>query len=364
MFWGAQVIIVSDRELSEVDQWVIDGKPVIKHGVADFDVGAENIMVIDVDLQNKKTVARLGERLSRLKTPPMIACAVDMHSYRSRADAIILGATSFLPKPFGREDLEIVARQATDLEVAPESAVRSVDSASDMLGASFAALSAQSNLKVDEVLNCGDEILTSIKADGMQTWLSVVRARHEGTFQHCLIVTGLATNFASYWGMNRTDVEKFSTAGLLHDIGKVRIPNELLDKPGRLTDEEFEIIKTHPVVGYDYLVGQQGMTEELLGAVRHHHEALDGSGYPDRLKGGEIDDLTRILTICDVYGALVEHRAYKRQALPEEAIGVLMKMADENKVERTLVKAFAKTVDVSLPLGERLQPQDQIRAAS
>lgn len=358
------MVIVSDREQSEVDEWMIGGKPVVRQSVANLDVAGQDLLVIDIDLQDRKLVSDLAQRLKQLKSSPMIACVVDMYSYRSRADAIRLGATNFLPRPFGREDLEALARQAANLTAAPQSAVKSVGAASDLLGSSFAALSAESNLKIDEVLHCGDEILGGIKTDGMQTWLSVVRARHEGTFQHCLIVTGLVTNFASFWGMNASDIEKFSTAGLLHDIGKVRIPNELLDKPGKLTDEEFEIIKTHPVIGYDYLVGQEGLTDDLLGAVRHHHEALDGSGYPDGLTGSEIDDLTRILTICDVYGALIEHRAYKKQALPEEALGVLMRMADENKVERSLVKAFAKTVDVSLPLGAGLQPQDQVRAAS
>lgn len=342
------MIIVSDQEQSEMESWVIGGKPVIKQGIADFEVGDQDIMVIDVDLRDRRTVSFLGNRLGELTAPPIIACAVDTFNYRARADAIILGATTFLPRPFDKEDLEVIVRQADDLAKAPPTAIASVDNASDLLSASFAAMSAESNLKVDEVLHCGDEILHSIKTDGMQTWLSVVRARHEGTFQHCLIVTGLVTNFASFWGMNSSDVEKFSTVGLLHDIGKVRIPNELLDKPGKLSEAEFEIIKTHPVVGYDYLLGQKGVTKELLGAVRHHHEALDGSGYPDGLKAGDIDDFTRILTICDIYGALVEHRVYKKQSLPEQAVKVLMDMADENKVERSLVKAFAKTVDVSL----------------
>lgn len=342
------MIIVSDTETAGAEPWVVGGKPVSVQSVFDFDSQNEDIMVIDIDLGNKKTVSHLGDRLGKISPPRIIACAVDPHSYRARADAFILGATNFLPRPFVLDDLETIAKQTADLAAAPATAVKSVESASDLLNNTFAALSAHSNLKVDEVLGCGDAILGSIQSDGMQTWLSVVRARHEGTFQHCLIVTGLVTNFASHWGMSRADVDKFATTGLLHDIGKVRIPNEILDKPGKLTEAEHEIIKTHPVVGYDYLLGQEGMTDELLGAVRHHREALDGSGYPDGLKGDQIDDLTRILTICDIYGAMIEHRTYKKQALPEEAIAVLMHMADENKLERTLVKAFAKTVDVAV----------------
>lgn len=342
------MIIVSDKEETGAEPWVIDGKPVVMQSISDFNIEDQDIMVIDIDLENRKTVSRLGDRLSKISAPRVIACAIDMFSYRARADAFILGATTFLPKPFAQEDLETIAKQAADLAAAPKSAVNSVDSATDLLGETFAALNAESNLKIDEVLGCGDEILSGIKSDGMQTWLSVVRARHEGTFQHCLIVTGLVTNFASYWGMSSADVDKFSTAGLLHDIGKVRIPNEILDKPGRLTPEEFAIIKTHPVVGYDYLLGQPGLTDDLLSAVRHHHEALDGSGYPDGLKADQINDLTRVLSICDVYGALIEHRTYKKQALPEEAMAVLYKMAEENKLELSLVKAFAKTVDIAL----------------
>lgn len=342
------MIIVSDHEKTGNEPWIVGGMPVDFQSVTEFQSRADEVIVIDVDMRNRKTVARLSDRLGRISQPGLIACAIDPNSYSARADAIIMGATKFLPQPLVLDDLESIAQQSADLAAAPVTALHSVDTASDVLGRTFRALSGEGNLKVDEMLGSGDEILGSIKSDGMQTWLSVVRARHEGTFQHCLIVTGLVTNFAMHWGMNQSDIDKFSTAGLLHDIGKVRIPNEILDKPGKLTDAEFAVIKTHPVVGYDYLLGQKGMTDDLLSAVRHHHEALDGSGYPDGLKGSEIDDLTRILSICDVYGAMIEHRPYKKQALPQDAMAVLLNMANDNKLELSLVKAFAKTVDVVL----------------
>lgn len=342
------MIIVTDKSAEDAEPILLDGQPVSIRDIADFECEDQDILVFDIDLGNRRTVAQLGDRLGRMQLPPVVACAVDPFSYRARAEAYLLGATNFLPRPFASDDLEVIVRQTADLAAAPETALKSVEQASDLLQRSFAAVNAESNLKVEDVLVCGDEILDSISTDGMHTWLSVVRARHEGTFQHCLIVTGLVTNFARHWGMSRADVDNFSAIGLLHDIGKVRIPNELLDKPGKLTAEEYEIIKTHPVVGYDYLLGQSGITAQMLDAVRHHHEMLDGSGYPDGLSGSDISDFTRILTICDIYGAMVEHRTYKKQALPEEAMAVLVEMADDNKLERSLVRAFAKTVEVTL----------------
>jgi len=107
-----------------------------------------------------------------------------------------------------------------------------------------------------------------------------------------------------------------------------------------LRSEEFALMKQHPTVGYEYLRAQNVIAPETLTAVRHHHEYLDGSGYPDGLPGQRIGDLTRITTICDVYGALMERRAYKAPASPEEALGILTTMARDGKVESDLVRAL------------------------
>jgi HD-GYP domain-containing protein (c-di-GMP phosphodiesterase class II) len=125
---------------------------------------------------------------------------------------------------------------------------------------------------------------------------------------------------------------------MFHDIGKAKIPLAVLDKPGRLDPEERAMIETHPVVGYDVLKGSAGISPEILDAVRHHHELLDGSGYPDGLCASSISDVVRILTISDIFAALIEDRRYKPPMPRDQAYEVIRSM--QGKLEGPLVSAF------------------------
>lgn len=134
---------------------------------------------------------------------------------------------------------------------------------------------------------------------------------------------------------------------MVHDIGKIRVPRELLDKPGKLSDAEFAVVKKHPGYGFDYLSKQARLPEEVLDMVLHHHEFLDGSGYPDGLSDRKIRDHVRILTICDIYGALMEQRSYKLPLAAPKAYAILKTMAAEGKLDRFMVDAFAPVVDAN-----------------
>ena len=181
-------------------------------------------------------------------------------------------------------------------------------------------------------------IADAIAEQGLSNWVETVRLHHEGTYQHCLLVTGVAAQFALKIGLPAADVERLSFAAMLHDIGKAKIPLSILDKPGKLTSEERTVIETHPAAGYDALVGSAGVTDETLDAVRHHHEYLDGSGYPDALGAESISDVVRILTISDVFGALIEDRRYKPPMPRPKAYDILCEM--RGKLEAPLVGAF------------------------
>ena len=164
-------------------------------------------------------------------------------------------------------------------------------------------------LKLVDAKRATSKIITRVGQDGLTSWLDEVRRYHEGTFQHCLLVTGVAVAFGLDVGFSGGDVSRLGMAATLHDIGKARIPLSILDKPGRLDPEEEEIIRRHPAIGYDLLKGVSGISPEILDGVRHHHEYLDGSGYPDGLAGSQISDLVRLLTISDIFAALVESQA-------------------------------------------------------
>jgi HD-GYP domain-containing protein (c-di-GMP phosphodiesterase class II) len=139
-------------------------------------------------------------------------------------------------------------------------------------------------------------------------------------------------------GFAKLDVKRLGIAATLHDVGKARIPLSILDKPGCLDRREEEIMRGHPVIGYELLKGLSGISPEILDGVRHHHEYLDGSGYPDGLTAPEISDLVRLLTIADIFAALIESRPYRRAIPRQSAYSILCDM--DGKLERPLVKAF------------------------
>ena len=167
---------------------------------------------------------------------------------------------------------------------------------------------------------------------------TTVRKHHEGTYQHCLLVTGLAVDFGLSLGFPKKDIERLHSAAMFHDIGKATIPLSVLDKPGRLDDSERAMIETHPGAGYDILKDNSSISPEVLDGVRHHHEYLDGSGYPDKLCAESICDLVRVLTISDIFAALIEDRRYRPPMSRADAYNILCGM--NGKLEKALVAAF------------------------
>jgi putative nucleotidyltransferase with HDIG domain len=168
--------------------------------------------------------------------------------------------------------------------------------------------------------------------------LTTVGCHHAGSYRHCLFVTGFAVAYAQHLGMREDDQRRLARAALLHDVGKAFIPVAILDKPGPLTLEEMEEMRQHPRRGFDALTAQGGFPPEMLDVVLHHHEFLDGTGYPDGLNGKEISDIVRLTTIVDIYAALVEKRAYRLQFTHAKAFGMMEEMGD--KIDQHLLHAF------------------------
>jgi putative nucleotidyltransferase with HDIG domain len=204
----------------------------------------------------------------------------------------------------------------------------------------FSAARHGKSINLSDAENATSLIIGAIEQNGLTAWLDDVRRYHEGTFQHCLLVTGVAIGFALDVGFTGPDVKRLGMAATLHDIGKARIPLSILDKPAQLAPDEDEIMRQHPVIGFELLQDLPGVTPEILDGVRHHHEFLDGSGYPDSLTASQISDLVRLLTISDIFAALIETRPY-RPAMPRQnAYQILCGM--DGKLERPLVSAFRR----------------------
>lgn len=145
-----------------------------------------------------------------------------------------------------------------------------------------------------------------------------VDAKDRYTSGHSKRVAEYSRMIAKRMGKSKEEQEEIYRAGLLHDVGKIRIPEEIINKPGKLTDEEFNIIKIHPVTGYHIL---RGISEESIIAIaaKYHHERYDGRGYPNGLEGDKIPEVARILGVADSYDAMASNRSY-RDALPQEVV--------------------------------------------
>jgi len=181
-------------------------------------------------------------------------------------------------------------------------------------------------------------------ADGgdLNAWLDMVWRHDDATYQHCLLVSGLAAAFAQRLGFREADRRLIAEAAVLHDIGKARIPLDILRKPESLSPAERQVMRRHPEIGHDMLLAQGGFAPVVLAAVLSHHEYLDGSGYPHGLGDGDIPDTVRIITICDVYAALIERRSYKPPMPPGDAYAALIAMG--GKLDRDLVRVFGEVV--------------------
>ena len=157
-------------------------------------------------------------------------------------------------------------------------------------------------------------------------WADAMSAIHHPTYRHCMLTAGVTAALAMTLGLDRHACLLLVRATLLHDVGKTLVAAEILDKPEPLAPEEMDTLREHPQLGFEMLLAQGDHDPTVLRIVRHHHELLDGSGYPSGLKGDQIDGMLRIATICDVFAALIEERAYKPGYLATHALETMRAM--------------------------------------
>ena len=177
--------------------------------------------------------------------------------------------------------------------------------------------------------------------------LTRLRTADEYTYIHSVSVCALMTAVARQMELPAEQVQLAGQAGLLHDVGKMRTPVEVLNKPGRLTEAEFAVMRRHPEEGVA-LLQQWGASAEVIDVCLHHHEKFDGSGYPHGLAGTQISLLSRIAAVCDVYDAVSSTRPYKTAWSPAEAI---RRMAEwKGHFDPRVFQAFVKTLGI-YPIG-------------
>lgn len=204
-------------------------------------------------------------------------------------------------------------------------------------------------IDIKEVKATVSECVSSIlrNPDAMM-WLSKIRQKDEYTSEHSLNVGLLAISVGRHLGASEEDLNKLGLAGMLHDVGKMRTPNDVLNKEGQLTRDEFEIMKSHAQHGRDILMSHKTVFPGAVDVAYSHHESLDGSGYPRKIKASGISDFTRIITLCDVYDAITSERVYKKGRSSLDAIKVLYQNR-RAKFDERLVGEFISCIGLYPP---------------
>jgi putative two-component system response regulator len=269
-----------------------------------------DLILLDLDMPHLGgfEVCRLLKSDPRTRLIPVVI-VTGQTAQESRLQAWDLGADEFLTKPFHR--LEVIAR-------------------------------CQSLLRLKALTDALDGAESVVFA-----LARAIEAKNRYTQGHSERVTAFALALADRLGLARADRDVLHRGGLLHDLGKLAVPDEVLNKPGPLTAAEFDTVKMHPVVG-ERIVEPLRSVRDIIPLIRWHHERLDGSGYPDGLTGDAIPPLVRLLAVADVYDALASARPYRSALSLEECLQTLHAEAAAGRLDRELVIAFSAAPAIPL----------------
>lgn len=210
------------------------------------------------------------------------------------------------------------------------------------------------SVQVEEAVALVDDIHLSMERNA-NALLSLIRLKtaDEYTYLHSVAVCVLMVALGKQLGLRGEELKQVGVAGLLHDIGKMAVPHEILNKPDKLTDTEFDIVKSHPRRGWEILRAVYQADEPALDVCLHHHERMDGKGYPERLSADTLTLHARMGAVCDVYDAITSDRCYKKGWEPAEAIRK-MTLWKDGHFDETVFRAFVKTVGI-YPVGTLLK---------
>lgn len=188
-----------------------------------------------------------------------------------------------------------------------------------------------------------DDLMSAIEDnDAVAIDISTLKTSDEYTFKHSVDVATISMILAKKQGLSKKQIHEIGIAGLLHDLGKTKVPLEILNKPGRLDDNEFSIMKQHPVFGYRMLQERPEFNQEIAMAVLQHHEKSNGKGYPMGAGENQITLYAKILSVADIYDALVTERPYKQAFSQRNAVEMIMSMTHE--LDMAAMKSFLDSI--------------------
>jgi HD-GYP domain-containing protein (c-di-GMP phosphodiesterase class II) len=315
---------------------------------------ANALVVADFLGATPKHLAVLKTLLSRSNCS--IIAVVDLKNRQQIMQVRELGCNDLLDRsePFGTLLLK-VREKAGDYSrpqvkgKCTEKVEQAMVSACAALSAASASVLTGSPLPLGQLARATTEISNTIASDGLGGWLAAVQLHHSHTYCHSMMVTGHTMLFSKALGLPQETQAMLGLGALVHDLGKIRIPLSILDKPGNLTEAERRFVNRHPAYSRQILENCKDIPREAAEMAIWHHEFLDGSGYPDGLAADQIPKFVRLITIVDIYSALTEKRAYKDSMSPRQAFATLAQMKD--KLDNELLRAFRDTI-LCIDLGE------------
>lgn len=192
-------------------------------------------------------------------------------------------------------------------------------------------------------VNMAEQLMDNILSDdAVAIDLGMLRVSDDYTFRHSVDVSAMSVIIAKDMGMSRDELRELAIAGLLHDVGKAKIPAEILNKPGKLTDGEFGFMKQHSLFGFQILKEKKQYSDGILKGVLQHHEKLNSKGYPMGVSGEQIHQYAKIIAVADVFDALVNKRVYKQPFPKGEALEMVISMSQELDID--IMKHFLRSV--------------------
>jgi putative two-component system response regulator len=269
---------------------------------ADIDLILLDVMMPGID--GFEVCRRLKSAHDTRMIPIIMLTALDNHEAKVRS--IEMGADDFITKPPNRE--ELLARTRSLINVRK-------------LNRSFTSI---------------ENVLFSLA--------TAVEAKDSYTEGHTKRVADLAMQLGKKLNLPARDLEALKYGGVLHDVGKIGVPSSILNKPGKLDPEEWDIMMSHTDIGYRICLPLRSLLGSALDIIRHHHEKLGGSGYPDGLQGDRISMPARIMAVVDIFDALTTDRPYRKALSVGDALEVLKKESGEGKLDETVVEALLELV--------------------
>ncbi|TMP81495.1 phosphodiesterase [Pseudoalteromonas phenolica] len=247
--------------------------------------------------------------------------------------------------------------KSTAISAEINQAMRLVEEAKSLQAKAFADLKAGNPIDVDSFKEVATSFIDSIfRNQDALSCIAMIKQKDAYLLEHSINVATLITIFAKHLRLDREIIEELATGALLHDIGKIKVDDAVLNKPGKLSDNEFEHMKQHAQFSYD-IVTEAGLSEISCEVAGFHHERLDGSGYPNGLSNNEISQFVRMASIVDVFDALTAERVYKKALTPIQAFKILRENSPQHYDEK-LLNEFINCIGL-YPVGSLVKLKSQ-----